>query len=454
MDEISLREYIELLAQRKRTIAAVTLAVVLVVGVVLIFTPRVYEGKASILFPQPSEGISSQFAQIAGLLPTGMQSFSSSSVYITILNSRTINSGVREALRLDRYDVKLKDLQDNLDLQSPREGGLIVTCRVPTSWLRGHVPRRELARRTADLAARVANTYIDELYRYDKSNNIFMGKRNRLFIERQLETTKADLARAEARLQQFQEAHPTLVPPDKSSEYADQALQLVAQQTQTDIAMSEIVGELDRAHTTWKAGAPSKISPEAVIDSPAIANLRQQLADLEVRRATLLEDFTETHPDVVSLTQKIEKTYEQIRAEVGDIVKGKASSVSPAHQELLKQLVLLEINRDGIQARKSALAGAMADIESRLSGLPKEEIEYTRLLRQVRATETVYSTLLTEYAKAKIAEDRDSGAFIVLDSAVTPEKPAKPRVALTLAAALMIGLILGVVTATLQGARL
>ena len=39
----------------------------------------------------------------------------------------------------------------------------------------------------------------------------------------------------------------------------------------------------------------------------------------------------------------------------------------------------------------------------------------------------------------------------MLDEAIIPEKPAKPRVKLTLAAALVMGMMLGVLVATAQG---
>jgi len=52
---------------------------------------------------------------------------------------------------------------------------------------------------------------------------------------------------------------------------------------------------------------------------------------------------------------------------------------------------------------------------------------------------------------ARVAEGRETENFVVLDEAIAPKKPAKPRVMLTLAAALMMGPIFGVLAATAQG---
>ena len=453
MDEINLIDYINILIQRKRTIAVVTLVAMLVAGIFLVITPRTYESETTLLFPkQASGGLSSQLAQLTGLPLGGMlQALSGREVYSTILKSRTISKNVCNSLHLDRYDLDYKDLQGNLSLTTPKDGGLVLAFQVPTSWLKGRMARGQIKQSTAELASKIANTYVSELTAYDNANSLFMGKKNRLFIEKQLKRTKAELADAEVRLQKFQEEHPTLAPPDKSSEYADQALQITTQQTSAGVALHETEGQLARARNTWKTGAPRGISPEAVIDTPAITELRQVLARLEVKRATLLENYSDITPDVVALTQQIDKTYEKIHSEVANVISGKASSTSPANQELLKQLVLLEINSDGLKSRTSALAGAMSSIERRLSSLPAQEVEYARHLRDVKVTETVYTTLLSEHAKARVTEGQESGSFIVLDEAIVPKKHVKPRVKLTLAAALLVGVMFGILIATVQG---
>ncbi|MDI6828155.1 MAG: GNVR domain-containing protein, partial [Armatimonadota bacterium] len=331
-----------------------------------------------------------------------------------------------------------------------KEGGLTIVFEVPTSWLRGRVRKSEVKETAARLAADVASCYLSELQLFTQANSRLLGRSNRIFIEHQLQRSKEELAKAEGRLEKFQKAHPTLMPPDKASSYANQALELASQQVQVDIALHEAQGQIARARATWTAHAPTELSPEAVIDNPVISELKADLAKLEVRRATLLENFTESHPDVVALEQEIQKTYERIKEEVSKIVAGKAGSTSPAHQELVKQLVVLEINRDGLESRKAGLSSAMAEIERRLSSLPPLEMEYGRLLRDLKAADTVYMTLLTEYAKARANEEWDAETFVIVDRPVVPNGPAKPSPKLFLLASLLFGLFAGVFIAIVQ----
>jgi len=60
----------------------------------------------------------------------------------------------------------------------------------------------------------------------------------------------------------------------------------------------------------------------------------------------------------------------------------------------------------------------------------------------MRAAESVYTTLLTELAKARVTEGLDADRFIVLDEAVPERKPAKPKISLVLAGAIIMGLFL------------
>jgi uncharacterized protein involved in exopolysaccharide biosynthesis len=453
MDDINLVYIFDIFKRRRLTIAFCVAAVLVVTAIALVFVPKTYQGDTTLLFPSQSDNnIGAQFSQLAGISISGMgfPGFSGREIYGTVLQSRALSESVCRSLRLDRYKLGYKDLQKHLAVEMPKEGHLIFRFEVPTSWLKGRVPDDELGLRTAELSARITDAYIRELTLYDRSNSLFLSKKSRLYVESQLARAKSDLTRAEDRLSEFQRKHPTLVPPDKSSAYAEQMLELTAKETETGVSLHEIEGQIARARSIWKAGAPEGVSPEAVIGSPIISELQTELAKLEIKRATLMEDFTSSHPDVVSLTQEIEETQKKMGSEIDRVVGGTSESSSAAHQELLKQLVVLETSRDGLESRKSALSASFSRMEERLSGLPDQELEYARLMRDVKTSDVVYTTLLAEQAKARVTEGRDSDNFIVLDKAVVPEKPVKPRLRLVLAAALLVGLTLGALVAGVQ----
>ncbi|MCX7956781.1 MAG: Wzz/FepE/Etk N-terminal domain-containing protein, partial [Endomicrobia bacterium] len=119
--------------------------------------------------------------------------------------------------------------------------------------------------------------------------------------------------------------------------------------------------------------------------------LAVELLTLQSERSELLKTYTEKHPDVITLSQKIKF------------------------------------------------------IEEQLTRLPKEELEYARLTREVKLNEELYTLLVKRYKEAQISEaDRVQTAFIVTP-AVVPSSPVKPNLVSNISLGGLIGVILGLI---------
>ncbi|MCK4233197.1 hypothetical protein KAX75_02125, partial [candidate division WOR-3 bacterium] len=64
--------------------------------------------------------------------------------------------------------------------------------------------------KTPELASQIANSFVEELDKFNRDVNMTVGKKNRLFLEKRLETVKKDLQAAEESLKDFQERHKTV----------------------------------------------------------------------------------------------------------------------------------------------------------------------------------------------------------------------------------------------------
>lgn len=118
-----------------------------------------------------------------------------------------------------------------------------------------------------------------------------------------------------------------------------------------------------------------------------------ELVTLQGKKSELLKTYTENHPQVVEITQKIKF------------------------------------------------------IEQMLTQLPKEELEYARLVREVKLNEELYLLLSKRVKEAQISEaDRVQSAFVV-SPAVEPKYPVQPNKSLNLAVGFIAGLILGLIFA-------
>lgn len=239
------------------------------------------------------------------------------------------------------------------------------------------------------------------------------------FIERQLETVQKNLESSEAKLESFKQTNNTM---DISAETkaAIEKMSVFDQQ----LAQIEIEeDQAERLNTLIRKGDFSALSLGALgISDPLIANLLQALGEAERKKKAMLVELTELHPDVVQVTGQIERLKHDIVANLASL-------------------------RQSIAERKRSIEKVIARNESLFKRLPESERTYANLQRSYLVSEKIYSYLLEKQSEASIAKASTVSSNRILDSALMPMKPIKPKKALILAVSGVLGLILGVLVA-------
>ncbi len=101
---------------------------------------------------------------------------------------------------------------------------------------------------------------------------------------------------------------------------------------------------------------------------------------------------------------------------------------------------LREDNEEIIQTRLE-----LEQLKNKIANLPALETDLARLMRDAKIEEQLYLLLTSELEQARIRETMDTPTVQVLDPAVPPERPARPRrLLLTLAAGLLALVVAGV----------
>lgn len=200
--------YIEALKKWKRFIG-VFVGASLAASVALCFMlPKKYEARASVMPPQQSDlsglaAVSPDLASLAGGL-LGMQS--TTDVWIGVLKSNAVKDAVierfnlREAYEAESIEDAREELDGNIVIEKSRED--IVSVSVEDAD-----PRK---------AADMANAFIEELDRVNKTVSMSSGGRAKSFLEGQLKETSRTLAVVEEKLRAFQKEHHALKLDDQS----------------------------------------------------------------------------------------------------------------------------------------------------------------------------------------------------------------------------------------------
>jgi len=85
--------------------------------------------------------------------------------------------------------------------------------------------------------------------------------------------------------------------------------------------------------------------------------------------------------------------------------------------------------------------------ERSLEKLPDQELRLARLERSIEVSENIYLILLEKYQEARINEVMEFKDIRIIDKALAPDQPIKPRKMLNLAIGGILGLMLGVMLA-------
>ncbi|MGQ0720826.1 MAG: hypothetical protein ACT4PE_04535 [Candidatus Eiseniibacteriota bacterium] len=218
-----------------------------------------------------------------------------------------------------------------------------------------------------DLAARLANAYVEELDRVNRTLANREATAVREFVETELAGAKGRLAGAEDSLRAFQEDYGAI-------EVTEQAKAVIA-------AAARIRGEIVAAEVELGVLLRSRGASH-----PEVQRARDYLSELRLRLSEM-----EGEPEA-ALAQ----------VEPGDVPPGQGTNGD--HGDV--------VDRDAFPP---------------LSKVPALGLRFGRFLREVKTEEAVVSLLTEQYHRARIEERRSLPTVRVLDAAVPPERRFRPR---------------------------
>jgi uncharacterized protein involved in exopolysaccharide biosynthesis len=180
-------------------------------------------------------------------------------------------------------------------------------------------------------------------------------------------------------------------------------------------------------------------------DNPQIlANLKTTLLDLELKRTELLERYDPSYPLVQEVETKISETLASIAEAERRGIREETTDQDPAHAWVKTEMEKAKADLIGLQARASAMAGALKTLESRAHRLEGESVFQQDLLRTAKANEENYLLYHRKREEARIADALDQRKIInagVAEAPVAPLVPASLPTGVKLLLAMVIAIL-------------
>jgi succinoglycan biosynthesis transport protein ExoP len=440
-DQHTLEDYWKVVWRRKWLVGLFVLITTLAtVGVSFLMTP-IYEASATLHLKEQKPSLLG--GDFLGSGVTGLSTREEINTQVEILKSRSVLEKVIKDLDLiEKFEVE-KELPEAERFQLALDKLRADISVRPVANTR--LIRVTLSSKDPELARDMANTISSAFIERDVESK--RGEANSVlaFVSGQVDEVSERLMTAEEDLLRFKEA-------EGISILSEEARLKVGLLAQLESSFQEVKVERDVLNARI-AAVLSQMGPAVSAESPladastnpAVRRIQDRLAEAQMELARLEGQPSLDSQRITEIKAQIESLKSEIQIEIESIL---TSGGSPAVSSGL-QMRLAEYESQNIvlAAREDALGNLINVHEREINKLPAREISLVRLERARRINDELYAALMRAKNEAQIEAASQIANIDVVDSAVTPLKPVRPRKTDNGIIALVVSLLLGVVLA-------
>jgi capsular exopolysaccharide synthesis family protein len=261
-------------------------------------------------------------------------------------------------------------------------------------------------------------------------------------IQKQLPEARRRLDLAENNLSKFQTSH-------NIADLGAQTTALVGAASNIDAKINSIQLEKQQADaqigslSVQLAGMSATAGGgNSVAQNPVLPQLRGQLAALQVQLGSARQQYTDSHPQVISLKQQISDLNREIARQPATIVATTSTIANPVYQQVSQQLAAARAMSASDSAQLVQLTKQRAGINPQLAKLPAESAQMLGLQREKKLAEDTYNALQQKFNDATIARTTGISDVTITQPASSSLATKTPHVTTNLMIGAIVGLLL------------
>ncbi len=424
--EIDLMEMLGVLARRGWQIAAFMVISMVVAYFVSSNMTKIYKATSVIMVRNDSAVMSIPFLKDAAGSSSGdMRN------YVESLKSRTLAEATLSRLGWleSSGGQEVRAWQNSLSVQQV-QGADIARLSVECS--------------NPEKAALFLNTLVEVFQERTQQMNQESARAARDFIQQQLAVAEERLRESESELLRYKETKGIIEPSSETRAWVEKLANIEQLLSQTGVELQAATSEQEKLHEIAGEIDPTLITSTTIVNNPLVQQQKTMLSQLEIDLAAALQQYTENHPTAIGLRAQIEEVSDKLAEEVERIVGSETMSLNPIYQDLTRGLMSSQAAMVGLEAKMAALMNSRNAIEAELASIPEKEVAIARLERNRRVNEEIYVMLRSKYEEMRISEAMKVSGIHVVDEAVVPTAPVKPRKLLNTAIAGILGFFVAV----------
>ena len=411
-EETHLRDYLRVLHKR-RWLALGTFSAVVVGTVIWTFTQTpIYEAAAKVLIDrEPPRVVNIQEVQ-----PNDSSSLDYYQTQYEIIKSRPVIARAIESQGLVRRMPRLATANDpvasllRVVKVEPKRNTRLVDIKVQD-------PDPQLA---ADVANGIAKAYA----RYNLESKLLSTREALVWLSENMNELKAKVQDSEVALQKYREKAGIVgmeqqrnITGQKMLDLNKTFLEAQAQRLAVESRLKELV-PLVKGNIQSGLLLTSK-------DNPLLQKLIADYSNLEVDLSKALRTYKEKHPEVLKIQSQMDQVQERMRAEIQAALKSVEAEYRVA------------------KGREDSLGGRIEQVKREALDLNDKEIQYSALSRETSSNQQLYDVVLKRVKETGLSGGLESNNIRIVEDALVPNVPVRPRPLLNIALALVVGVMLG-----------
>jgi chain length determinant protein EpsF len=413
---MTIHQFLLILRARYRVALLMLILTVSIVMGVSLYMEKQYTASAALVLDVKSPD------PVSGIMLQGMMSPGYMATQIDIINSDRVAKAVVKLLRLDEgsavRQLWLADTQGKGQLSDWIAGLLQVKLDVKPSR-ESNVINITFTSPDPDFAATVANAFAKAYADVNLDLRQAPARQYATFFDAQTQAARDKLDTAQQALSQFEQDN-GITTSDERMDFETSKL------NETSSQLTSVQAQTTESQSKRGTGAGRADTISDVMQNPVINGLKVDVARLESRLADNSVNLGKNHPQTLRAESELATLRAQLEAETRKV----SSSIDTTYA----------VSR----LREGQLQGALSTQKARVLVLNKQRGELNVLRRDIESAQRSFEVLSGRAAQASIESLANQTNISVLNAAVPPTDPSKPRVFLNTLVSIILGLLLGV----------
>lgn len=422
---LTLPDLPSILRRRQATILQAFLLITLIAAAVVLLTRPVYQSTAELLVTTPAPAVNTVDTNdplsplLAASPPQSVQT------QAQVLQTRSLQDRVRREVGPAEFTVTIADgdtnvIQVDADATRPQE------------------------------AAEAANRLLELYVAQDADQSLGQLQQARAFVQAQASAARQRLYAAEDALADFQRQSLVL---DLAKSRDEQIARLDALTDQYGAAQTGLASLRAQIRATQRllAEEPATLPVRLATTNTEVAVLEERIHALQVQREGLTQPggFTSQAPPVRAIDAQIAELSRQ-RSQEPLLAVTQSSNPNTVRDNLRNQLAGMQAQAASLEAQVDAIAPQRALAAAQLARFASWEVASDRLTRRRDATQTQAALFSANLTALTLREKARLAAAQIIERAVPPQSPLRPKRAECILFAAVVGLCVGLCLALLQ----